>query len=1333
MFLKKIIKVSEKNLDKNAIIFGSEKLTYRELFDRAKRVALTLTHKGLKKGDAVVLYQKRDIDLIPNILGIFLAGGVYVPVDHKFPQKRLDEIIEQVKPFYVIDDNFIPCAQASDKSYEYELDDLAYVLFTSGSTGKSKGVCLTYKNLESFLIWAEATYTNADLEVTLFSTSISFDLSIFEIFVPLLKGQSILLVEKIIDLIEQDLVPTLINTVPSAMQTLVEHHRIPITTRIVNIAGEALSQKIVDDLYKFNHIEKVYNLYGPTECTTYATCFLAQRNIQETMVPIGTPLSNSRVIVVDEYLKQKLPGQKGEILIGGDCVGLGYYNQPDLTDKKFVNIPYYEGKFYRTGDIGYVDNEGNLAYVGRMDDQIKLRGFRIELLEIEARLLQISGVSIAVVIFDKELQALHAFVKSALSTESLTDKLQEYLPEYMIPKIHTIESFPLNNSGKIDRLALKNTLKNLSINVEHTSTHEIVHILQNILKVSNIDLNLNFFELGGHSLLATQLMFNIKKILGWPITMKDIFQAPSINSLIEKFDNVNRTSKLYAWEEKYISFEKINTETCVYNLPIGFNLNKSYQVQEIYVAVEQLQTLYPHLKTRFIEASNGYQRLIGATIKLSIFEQYDKKIIQDFVFTPFKIINGELVRFGLFANKYFVICCHHSLVDGVAIKNLARNFLNILNKQFVIAHPVIEWESNSEQLSFWSKNIANLDNVLNWPSFNSRSERFDYKGNTLSITISKKKLSNLYQLLFQNHTNISTAMFALFSLVLAKFCRQSNVVIGVPFANRQSPGEEQSLGCFVNLLPITVDFSDKQNFISLLLACRDNIWEGLANQRVLTEDILKLMHIHSSLSHNPLFQAVFVVLPNMSDLEQQFGVDEIHFDFPHAKFDCTLQFKELKDEIILGFEYATSLLTKAQADLFIKMFLANIDLLSQNGDFFIRDIVYPISNEPKKLMSFAKTETIVDCFEKTLKKFKDNIAIYDNLEPLTYQFLDFKSSCLAKKIIDLSNKEYVAIQMHPCSDLIISILAVLKAGKAYIPIDPMIPRERMEYILNDANIDCLITDQNSLHIATAAVINPKETGVEPLEKISIKPDGHAYVIYTSGTTGNPKGVVVTHHNVVRLFKTTQHKFNFDENDRWCLFHSFGFDFSVWEIWGALFYGGTLYIPEFKITRSPIHFFKYLETTAITVLNQTPSALRTLLGTWNTILTNLRVVVLGGEALELPLVDIWNNAPNAKQTQLVNMYGITETTVHTTYCLVRNSFASRSIIGRELDDLEIILVDEDLNIVPDSLLGEIIIRGDGVANGYLNKPELTKQKFIEHVQYPGEYLYRSGDLAQRCPD
>lgn len=1333
MFLNKIIKISEQNQNKDAIIFGFEKLTYKELFKQAQNVASTLIYKGLKKGDPVIIYQKRDINLISNILGIFLAGGVYVPVDYKFPKKRLDEIIDQVKPFYVINEEFIPSVQNEFLPCAYNPNDLAYVLFTSGSTGRPKGVCLTYKNLESFLTWAEITYTNTDLAVTLFSTSVSFDLSIFEIFVPLLKGQSILLVEKITDLIEQDLTPTLINTVPSAIQALIEHQRIPMTTRIVNIAGEALSQKIVDDLYKFNHIEKVYNLYGPTECTTYATYFLTRPNKQETMVSIGAPLSNSKIIVVDEQLKSVGTGQKGEILIGGDCVGLGYYNQPDLTNEKFICIPSYKDKFYRTGDIGYVDIDGNLAYVGRIDDQIKLRGFRIELLEIEARLLQIDGVSTAVVIFDKADQALYAFVKSELSAEILTHKLREHLPEYMVPQVRIIESFPLNNSGKIDRLALKNTLREIQVKNKDTQSHEMVHILQNILKSSVIDLNRNFFELGGHSLLATQLMFSIKKILGWPITMKDIFQADSINALIEKFDIGQKASKLYAWEEKYISFEKINPETSVYNLPIGFNLNKIYQEQDIQQAVEQLQTLYPHLKTRFIESSTGYQRTNGTSIKLSIFEDNDQKAINNFTFTPFKIINGELIRFGLFANKYFVICCHHSLVDGVAIKNLAKSFLNILDKKSITTHPIIGWETNPEQLSFWSKNVENLKSILNLPSFNSRTERFDYKGKTVSITIPKERLSKLYLLQIKNHTNISTVMFTLFSLVLAKFCRQNNVSIGVPFANRQSPIEEQSLGCFVNLLPIFVDLTDKQNFLSLLLACRDNLWEGLANQRVLTEDISKSMHIHSNLSHNALFQAVFVVLPNMSDLEQQFGIKEINFDFPHAKFDCTLQFKELENDIFLGLEYATSLLTQDQADLFIKMLEMNINLLSQNGDFLIADIAYPIFKKPKKLISFAKNETIVDFFEKKLKNFKNNIAIHSHIESLTYQSLDIKSSCLAKKIFALSNKKYIAIQMHPSPDLIVAILAVLKAGKAYIPIDPMIPRDRMEYILHDANVDCLITTQNDLHSIATVIINPKEIGTEPLEKIFINPDDHAYVIYTSGTTGNPKGVMVSHHNVVRLFKNTQHKFSFNENDRWCLFHSFGFDFSVWEMWGALLYGGTLYIPEFDVTRSPVHFFKYLESNAITILNQTPSALRTLLTKWDHILPNIRVVILGGEALEKPLVDIWNNAPNAKLTQLVNMYGITETTVHTTYFLVNDSFKSKSIIGDALDDLEIILVDENLNIIPDGLYGEIVIRGDGIANGYLNKPELTKQKFIELSSLPGEYLYRSGDLAQRCSD
>jgi amino acid adenylation domain-containing protein len=514
---------------------------------------------------------------------------------------------------------------------------------------------------------------------------------------------------------------------------------------------------------------------------------------------------------------------------------------------------------------------------------------------------------------------------------------------------------------------------------------------------------------------------------------------------------------------------------------------------------------------------------------------------------------------------------------------------------------------------------------------------------------------------------------------------------------------------------------------------RDKIWEYLAKQRVLFDDLISYLKAPMSLSCNPIFQAVFVKLPDMTEMCDKYDVSEIELLFPYAKYDCTLQLTESNDKITLGLEYATSVIDDQKAELLLNLIAANIDNYKDDFEKSIGDFVYVNDAKTSSAISFPKKETIVDLFKSACEQYPNNIAIVFNNYEIIYAELDRKSSTLASVISEKSKGYGVAIRMTAGIDLIIAILAVLKAGKMYVPIDPIVPNSRATYILSDSGTKCVITNiacDFECEIVNFSAIDFSADHV--CEDYNISADDYAYMIYTTGTTGNPKGTRITHHNVVRLFKATADSFKFDAQDVWCLFHSYGFDFSVWEIFGALLFGGKLTIPTRNEILSPNKFYEFLGKNGISVLNQTPSALKSVLKEWNRQLPSLRYTVSGGEALEPSVVKEWSMSPNFEHTKLINMYGITETTVHNTYYEILGSEKS-SVIGVPLKDLDIYLVDENVNVVSDGLKGEIAVAGDGVSGEYFNKDDITREKFVRIPSIDERLFYRSGDLAIKDND
>ena len=551
-----------------AVLFGRESWTYRELDRRANGIAAVLRSAGVGPEVLVAVCMRRTCCLVAALLGIWKAGGAYVPIDANYPAHRRRFMLADSAARLVLSDGTLTTAEAGSPGGAgagFEIIDvgriapaadapapsgvapqhLAYLLFTSGSTGTPKGVSIEHRNTSALLHWAGEAYTRHELSGVLASTSICFDLSVFEIFAPLCAGGAVILVENVLHLATLPAADrvTLVNTVPSALAELLLCAAIPPRVRVINVAGEPLGARLVAAVFDATSVDRVHNLYGPTEDTTYSTGAIIRRG--EAWAPtIGRPLPNRRAYVLDACRQPVPVGVTGELYLGGDGVARGYWNRPELTAERFLPSPFVAGdRLYRTGDLARYRHDGEIEFLGRRDQQVKVRGFRIEPGEIEAALMELAGVSDAMLVCEGEPGAvprLLAFVAPAdgmsLDGAALRRELGTTLPPHMLPSsVTVIESMPLTPNGKVDRRALAaRAAPPVTGDVPRRPRNEleqtIAQIWRDVLELEEIDVTDNFFDLGGHSLLMLRAHTRLRGLLG-ELPLLDLFRHPTVESL----------------------------------------------------------------------------------------------------------------------------------------------------------------------------------------------------------------------------------------------------------------------------------------------------------------------------------------------------------------------------------------------------------------------------------------------------------------------------------------------------------------------------------------------------------------------------------------------------------------------------------------------------------------------------------------------------------------------------------------------------------------------------------------------------------------------------------
>jgi len=1436
-----------------AVVFDGQSLSYRQLNEKANQLAHHLLSLKTETGAAllganplIAIALERSLDLIVGLLAILKAGGAYVPIDPDYPVIRIRHMLEDSQASLLLSQSRIKaqlslaelkqgcevlCLDERDISGQPTEnparrsgpEDLAYVIYTSGSTGTPKGVCIAHtavvhlvKNTNYIQLHAEDCMAQA--------SNVSFDAATFEIWGSLLNGAQLVSIPKDMLLSPQQLTAHL------------QSHRINIffvTTALFNqiaqtqpdcfgtlkyllFGGEQADPHAVNTLLNSHPPEQLLNLYGPTETTTFASWYVAPSGQQAenlNTIPIGRPIGNTRIFILDQQHQPQPPAIPGELCIAGAGLARGYLNRPELTAEKFIEVELFgkTERIYKTGDLARWRPDGNLEFLGRIDQQIKLRGFRIELGEIEAVLCQHPEIKEAVANLydgdgDKRIVAYLTSDNGGFNPDDLRTWLKTRLPEYMVPShFLCLDSLPLTPNGKIDRKALPKP--DLSIQGEqqlpHTETEQLLCSLwSQVLRLDVTTISANFFAVGGHSLLATQLVSRIRESFDIEMPLRTVFEYPILREQAEWLDRQQRGSELPVimplaeGEPLALSFAQqrlwflaqLAGQSGTYNMPAALRLEGQLNKEALQSALIALIQRHETLRVCFsmldgkpsvqlIEAYNPLTvtdlgGLADAEQKSQIAEWVDRHANAPFDLSTGPLFKAQLLRLG--GEQHILLFnMHHIISDGWSTGVMIRDWCRLYeayvqNREPQLAELAIQyadyaaWQRNwlqgdvlERQLDYWTDKLAGAPELLELPADNQRPAVMSYRGKHLQSTLNPALTQEIKQLSRKQGVTDFMALLAVFTVLLSRYSGQTDIVVGCPIANRTQSQTEDLIGFFVNTLALRMQIDAEQTFAELLKQVRKTALEAYSHQDIPFEALVEKINPSRSLSHSPLFQVMFVLqnapeeAPELSNL----NITPIESDHATSKFDLTLSVDERDGAFVCNWEYNTDLFFPETIVLMTERFQVLLEGIVAGPEQSIADLPLLTLAEQQLLQAWNRTEieypkdrTIIDLFQTQAGKTPDAIAVvFEDLQ-LTYRQLNRQANQLAHYLLDLKTGNcLVGICMERSLEMIVGLLAIVKAGAAYVPLDPDYPVQRLQFILEDAAVPVLLTQSHLLEklpVSNAKVVcMDKEK--EAIANCSVEnpaqqsgPDDLAYVIYTSGSTGKPKGCQLTQANVTRLFTATDDWYRFNEQDVWTLFHSYAFDFSVWEIWGALFYGGKLVVVPYLTSRNPALFYQLLIEQGVTVLNQTPSAFKQLQDVDNRPdKLNLRFVIFGGEALDFAALQPWFSRHGDSRPQLVNMYGITETTVHVTYYPVAGGDNhGKSIIGKPIPDLQVWVVDARNNLLPIGVPGEMLVGGAGVARGYLNRPELTAERFID-IELFGQRqrVYKSGDLARWLPD
>ncbi len=1428
---------AERTPGATAIVFEQQRVSYAELNERANRLAHTLRADGIGKDTIVGLMTERSVEMIIGLLAVLKAGGAYLPLDPEYPVDRLAYMLadsgavllltqplleEKVKE--VTAAGYTGAIMQLGRGGEYSDEaladndaanhlgvvsrhtDLAYVIYTSGSTGKPKGVMLEHRGIASLqVVWSSDFGIGPGDRVVQFASA-SFDASVWELMMSLLTGaelhiptkETIYDVEQFVQYVHEHEVT--VATLPPMYLSMAQPEQLS-GLRLIITAGSAITPELAE---RTSRLTRYMNAYGPSETTICATVWEAPAGVQlsETSVPIGKPIANTRIYIVDKQGRQQPIGVAGELCIGGVGVARGYLNRPELTNEKFTVNPYRPGeRMYRTGDLARWLPDGNIEYMGRIDTQVKIRGYRIEPGEIENELQKHPSIREAAVIVHTEPDGMHslcAYVAGPsvheLDTASLRTYLGKQLPDYMIPAYFiALEELPLNHSGKLDRKALPAPEQGSRLDQRYEAAgndieSKLVEIWQEVLGRDRIGVHDSFFELGGHSLKATALASAIHKRLGVEVPLKQIFIRQTIRELAEWIagaETAGYREISYAAEQEYypvsaaqrrlLVLQQIESAENVYNMPMMYMLHGAVDVPRLEWALQQLVDRHEALRTSFewisgtpvqrIQPSASFT-LARTQARTAELEKLATAFIQPFELSSAPLFRAQIVDVidaGGDEEQYLLLLdMHHTVSDGTSIGIFMNELAQLYEGQEleplrVRYRDYSVWQQErfdagelAAQEAFWLEQFAGELPILDLPTDYARPAVQQFVGSSAAFSADAELTRQLKQLAQETNSTLFMLLLAAYQILLSRHSGQADIVVGTPIAGRTHADVEPLLGLFMNTLAIRSYPEGGKTAAAFVQEVKGTVLGAFEHQEYPFEQLVTALNVPRDPSRNPLFSTLFT-LRNIEPIELRLcDARAVPFTAGHSisKFDLSLEAVEEQGELQLGIEYCTSLFKPETIERLGQHYLQILRAIASSLDTKIADIPILTEEEQRLMSSFNGTQSIYpqekllqQLFEEQVERTPDAIAVMFEEERITYRELNSRSNRLAS----LLRKEgvlpdaIVGLMAERSIGMLVGMLAILKAGGAYVPLDPEYPEDRLAYMLEDSGARILLTQQSIggkvekvTGSFTGRVIDIELSAAdEPSDNLAPvhRPDDLAYVIYTSGSTGKPKGVMISHRNVTNFFHGMDRVLRADEHEAILAVTSISFDISVLELLWTLNHGIRVVLHGAGDLKGYTKYSaEYLGDTRITMIQSTPSRLALMLESpdFKTRLGTVRTWLVGGEPVSSGLVQ---SLQAINGSQVINMYGPTETTIWSA-CYAFERGNTKVYVGTPICNTTIYILNEQLQPVPVGAKGEIYIGGMGVARGYLNREQLTSERFV-NLQVGGrtERVYRTGDLGR----
>ncbi|WP_321473485.1 non-ribosomal peptide synthetase [uncultured Paludibaculum sp.] len=1415
----------ERTPSATAVVFEGIRLSYAELNQRCNRLARLLLAKGVRPGDVVAMAAPRSVEMMVALIGILKAGAAYLPVDPEYPPERLSLMLADAEPAAVIATASVASSLPPDTAVlvldapetvtelsRYGAENLtaaerelrsehpAYVIYTSGSTGQPKGVVVQHTGLVNRLKWMQHEYGLTADDRVLQKTPSSFDVSVWEFFWPLIEGAALVVARPgghreagyLVDLIRREGVTTL-HFVPSMLQAFLQEPGVEMCDRLRKVicSGEALPSEVQAEFFrKLN--AGLHNLYGPTEATVDVTYWACRQEDGSSSVPIGRPIWNTRVYVLDESLQPVPVGVAGELYIEGIGLARGYLKRPGLTAERFVANPYGApgARMYRTGDLAKWRADGAIEYLGRTDQQIKIRGFRVELGEIEAVLLKDPEVVQAVVVAREDepgQKRLVGYVTPVdVDTASLRQRLAQTLPEYMVPAaIVTMEALPLTPNGKLDRKALPAPeFRPIEWRAPRTPQEEVLcSLFAETLRLEKVGLDDNFFHLGGHSLLATRLIGRLRVVLDADLSVRDLFEAPTVAELAQKlhtaFTARVRLRRMERPAEIPLSFAqqrlwflcRLEGISATYNIPLALRLCGQLDPTALEAAMADVVERHESLRTVLPESTSTPRQHVlppdAAGPKLRVVVSSPDSLAQDLAVAAgvgFEISREIPLRVHLFVlgpeEHVLLLLLHHIAGDGWSLGPLAVDLaaayaartrgvhprfpeLPVQYADYALWQREVMGEENDRdsimgrQLAFWVQTLQGLPDQLDLPSDRTRPAMASYRGGTVPFHIDAALHCALLNLARDTQATLFMVMQAAIAALLTRLGAGTDIPIGSPIAGRTDPALEGLIGFFVNTLVLRTDTSGSPSFRQLIARVREADLNAYANQDVPFERLVEALNPMRSLSRHPLFQ-VMLAFQNASRGRLNFpGLDVTSeaVETGVAKFDLSFSIADQRtpygsaNGLNGSIEYSADLFERSTVERMTEWLTRLIAGVVADPDRSIDSIDLPGPVERKRLLiEWNATDravpqlTLPALFEQAVAHHTDAIAVVCGEKRMTFAQLNEKANRLAHALIskNVGPEDLVGLRCARSADAIAAVLGVLKSGAAYLPLDPAYPLERLAFMQEDSRPALVLDDADVGADMQGTAANPTDADRNSPLLLSHP----AYVIYTSGSTGRPKGVVVTHAGLSSLIASQSERFGVTPAARVLQFASMSFDAAVSELFATLVSGATLVIPtEQKLLGEEL--FKFIQQQEVTHVTLPPSVLSALPSKP----LPLETLVLAGEPCSSRLVSRWSTG-----RRLINAYGPTETTV----CATMSAPLLRGIeappIGQPIANTQAYVLGAGLSLVPVGVPGELYVSGLGLARGYFRKPALTSERFVANpFGSPGSRMYRTGDIARWCSD